>query len=67
MSEIVLYSTGCPKCRILEKKLSEIGVSYDVVNDVDTLIAKGFKSAPVLDVAGRFMTFPEAVEWIAGE
>jgi hypothetical protein len=31
MNQIVLYTTGCPKCKILEKKLNDKKVSFDVM------------------------------------
>lgn len=64
MNNIVLYSTHCPKCKILETKLKDKGVTYDEVNDVDAMIAKGMKSAPGLEVDGVVMDFGEAIKWV---
>lgn len=60
----VLYSTNCPKCMVLEKKLSMAGIEYSIVNDADLMIEKGFASAPMLEVDGRAMDFREAIEWV---
>lgn len=60
----VLYSTNCPKCMVLEKKLSMAGIEYSIVNDADLMIEKGFVSAPMLEVDGRAMDFREAIEWV---
>ena len=62
--KIILYSTHCPKCTILEKKLKDKGVIYDEVNDVDTMIGLGFTEVPVLVVDGKIMGFSEAIKWI---
>ena len=62
--KVVLYSTNCPKCVILEKKLDSKDVRYDVEHDVDLMVAKGFTSLPMLEVDGRTMMFKEAVDWI---
>ena len=62
---IVLYSTGCPKCNILKKKLDGNGVDYAVVSDVDQMLAMGLKEAPVLEVDGQRMQFAEAVKWVS--
>ncbi len=61
---IVLYSTGCPKCKVLEKKLNADNIEYSMSDDIDELIEKGFQSAPVLNVDGDFMEFKDAVNWI---
>ena len=60
---IVLYSTNCPKCKVLEKKLNSIGVDYTIVTDEDLMISKGFSSAPMLEVDGNVMDFGNAVRW----
>lgn len=62
--KIILYSTHCPKCIILEKKLKDKGVTYDEVNDVDYMVNLGFTEVPMLVVNDRIMGFNEAVKWI---
>ena len=61
---VVLYSTGCPRCNVLEKKLKEAGVEFTVSNDEDEMISKGFMSAPMLEVDGEEMDFSRAVKWV---
>lgn len=61
---ITLYSTHCPKCRILEKKLNEAGVDYKICDDKQIMIEKGFDLMPVLEVDGQTMEFSEAVKWV---
>lgn len=60
---VVLYSTNCPKCMVLEKKLELSGIDYQLVTDEDVMIEKGFTSAPVLEVDGEVMDFGAAVRW----
>ena len=60
----ILYSTGCPKCKVLETKLNNKNVSYNVVTDVNEMLNKGIKSAPVLEVDGNVMDFASAVKWV---
>lgn len=62
--KIVLYSTNCPRCFVLNKKLEESGLEFEVSNDVSVLLEKGFLSAPVLEVDGEFMDFGDAVFWV---
>lgn len=64
---IVFYSTHCPKCNILEKKLKQANIEYTENNDVDTMVAKGMTSAPSLEVDGKLMSFAESIEWIKSQ
>ena len=61
---VVLYSTHCPRCNVLEKKLRQKEVDYDEVNDTSIMEQKGYLSVPVLEVDGKSMDFKEAVDWI---
>lgn len=62
--EIVLYSTHCPKCKVLETKLRQKNIDYTELNDVSELIEKGFKSAPVLKVNDKYLEFGDANKYI---
>lgn len=61
---VILYSTNCPKCKVLEKKLGDSEIQYEVVTDEDLMIEKGFSSAPMLEVDGSVMDFGRAVKWL---
>lgn len=61
---IILYSTQCPKCKVLETKLKQSNIKFEEINDIDLMVEKGFKSAPILEVDGAAYDFKEAVEWI---
>ena len=61
---IVLYSTNCPKCKILETKLNKKGISYSIVTDVNIMLEKGFTQAPVLEVNGEVKEFRAANTWV---
>ncbi|MFA6728177.1 MAG: hypothetical protein WCS17_08190 [Prevotella sp.] len=62
--KIVLYSTGCPRCRMIEKKLDGAGVRYIRVEDIHLMIVKGMMSAPMLEVNEEIMNYEQASEWI---
>ncbi len=64
MGKVILYEHGCPNCRVLKMKLDKSGVEYETINDVEVMKAKGFQSAPKLEVDGVIMDFKQAVEWI---
>lgn len=61
---ITLYSTGCPKCQVLEKKLIKDGIEFSISDDIDELIEKGFMSAPILKVDDKFLEFKDAIDWL---
>ena len=64
MSKVILYEHGCPRCRVLKAKLDQKGITYETVNDVELMKAKGFTEAPKLEVDGEILGYKEAVEWI---
>lgn len=61
---ITLYSTHCPRCNILEKKMNEKGINYEVETDTDLMQKMGFTSVPMLKVDEEIMDFPTANQWI---
>lgn len=61
---IILYSTDCPKCIILERKLKAKGLNFDLVKDVDIMLGKGFMSSPMLEIDGEIMDFAKANKWV---
>ncbi len=63
--EITMYSTGCPKCNILKKKLDEKGVAYSIESDVDKMQALGLTELPSLSVDGEILNFNSAIAWLA--
>lgn len=63
-NDIVLYSTGCPKCKVLMKKLDSKGLAYEDNRSVDEMKELGIKSAPVLKVGDELLNFKEAIRWI---
>lgn len=67
IGKIVLYSTGCPKCKILKKKLDEKGIEYDEVNDVDAMLALNIYAVPVLIDGNNRMEFKEALDWVKNQ
>lgn len=64
---VILYSTGCPKCQVLKSKLDSKNISYELFDNKDKMIDKGFTNVPILEVDGEIMDFKKAVEWINKE
>lgn len=61
---IMLYSTGCPKCRVLKQKLDSKSIQYTEETSVDTMLSLGITQVPVLSVDGNLMPFAQANEWV---
>lgn len=64
MVKIILYSTNCPKCNVLEKKLQSKNIDFEICNDVDLMLSKGIQQAPYLEVDNELMDFSKAVKWV---
>lgn len=62
--KVVLYSTGCPKCNVLKRKLDGAGIEYEIVSDTDEMLKLGMKSAPALGVDDEILEFGKAIEWV---
>lgn len=54
---IVLYCLDSPSTFDLINKLDEMGVLYEIHDDVDELIDKGFRVLPVLEVDGKALDY----------
>ena len=61
---VVMYSTGCPKCKSLKKKLDENKVVYEEETDVEKMKSKGIDRVPVLEVDGKLFSYSEAVKLV---
>ena len=61
---ITLYSTGCPKCKVLKSKLEEKNIEFVEKDSVEEMIGLGITQVPVLSVDGVLLGFKEAVTWV---
>lgn len=61
---ITLYTTGCPACSILEKKMKIKKIAYKICNDTAEMIKLGFDRVPVLKVDNNILYFEDAVKYI---
>lgn len=67
--KVTIYSTGCPKCKVLEAKLNHKNIKYDTITDVDEMTKLGFMSMPMMrveydDKEPEVLDFSKAVAWI---
>ena len=64
LTGIVLYSTNCPRCSVLERKLTQLGIEFEKKTEVEEMIALGMTQAPMLSVDGELLDFKAANEWL---
>lgn len=72
--QVILYTIDCPKCLVLEKKLRDKGIEYQVCKDKDLMIQLRFNEMPMLRIVtlddnGEWsgmtnLNFTQAVKWI---
>ena len=62
---MVLYTTAsCPRCKVLKMKLDKKNIEYIEVSDVEVLLSKGIKQAPILEIDGEFLNLSQANDYI---
>lgn len=64
---VILYSTHCPRCVVLEEKLEDADIEFSIVEgeEAENVIKEnGFMTAPLLKVDDEFMDFGNANKWI---
>ena len=62
--DLVMYTTHCPQCNVLSKKLKQKNLSFVEVEDVTVMRELQISAVPALQVNGAILNFKEAVSWI---
>lgn len=57
---VTLFSTNCPMCKVLKKKLDDKKIQYKLIDDTQIMIDKGFLSAPQLQIGDTVYDFNSA-------
>lgn len=61
---IILYSTHCPKCKVLEQMLQKKNIDYMLEENIEIMLSKGFSEAPILEINNQYLNYKEATNWI---
>ena len=66
---ITLYSTGCPKCKVIKKKLELSGREFKVVEDTDEVVKfaeeHNIRELPLLELEdGTVLNFVESNKYL---
>lgn len=62
--KVVLYTTHCPQCEVLEKKLKQKNIIFEEINDITEIRKTGYLTVPLLEVNGSVMNFKAAIDWV---
>ena len=63
-NKIILYSTGCPQCKVLAGLLDKKGIQYEYCSDVNHMMQIGISSVPMLEIDGEILNFQKAMAWV---
>lgn len=61
---IILYSTHCPKCTVLEKKLQKANIDFKICDDERIMEEYNFPSLPMLQIDTSILDFSAAIKWV---
>ena len=65
---ITLYSTGCPKCKVVKSKLEALNINYRLVEDIDEINVYAdsydIHEAPFMVVDGNIMLFKDILRFL---
>lgn len=65
MKKITVFSTDCPRCKVLCSKLEESGIQFEIEKEnFDELIEHNLQTAPVLKYKNEYYQFGEAINLI---
>lgn len=62
--KVLLYTTGCPKCEIIKKKLMVKNIDFEEVNDRDEMVEMGITQVPMIKIDDKLLDFVKANDWI---
>lgn len=61
---ITLYTIECGVADILKKKLTQKGIEFEVVDDIEIFRQLKIDDVPVLKVENQLLGFTQAIEWV---
>lgn len=62
--EVILYSTGCPRCELLERKLKSNNITFTLNSNIEDMLALGIDAVPVLSIDGKLMDYKNSIKWL---
>ena len=63
---IRVYTTGCPNCLVLERKLKEKNIEFEEIKDIEVIKeaakANNYTTVPLMEIGGVVLDFRKAIE-----
>ena len=60
---IKFYSTNCPRCHVLQKKMDNKNIQYEIHTDTQEMVELGLVNAPALLLEnGQLLDFKKSIE-----
>lgn len=65
MESITLYTIHCPACNVLEKKLKNKNICFNIIDSEDILSDLEIESFPMMSINdGPLLNYREARKWV---
>lgn len=73
MQKIIFYTTNCPRCQVLKKKMDSLGIEYELNNNIEEMALQGIQTVPMLRIEEELfdssslttlLDFSQAVKWL---
>lgn len=73
MRKIIFYTTNCPRCQVLKKKMDSLGIDYELNDDIEEMMLWGIQTVPMLRIEEELfdssslttlLDFSQAVKWL---
>ena len=61
---MILYSTGCPRCKVLEEKLKQKQINFEINNNTEEMFKLNITNVPVLKIEYKLLDFVDAVKYV---
>ena len=62
--KIIFYTTNCPRCQVLKKKMDSLGIEYELQDDIEEMMLWGVQTVPMLRIEKQLLDFSQAVKWL---
>ena len=73
MQKIIFYTTNCPRCQVLKKKMDSLGIDYELNDNIEEMALQGIQTVPMLRIEEELfdssslttlLDFSQAVKWL---
>ena len=61
---MIIYSTGCRRCKVLEEKLKQKQINFEINNNTEEMLKLNITNVPVLKIEDKLLDFVDAVKYV---